>query len=1020
MIKSILLTVCLLIPTALYAQSKRDLPSPNSLFDFSVQWMGDSDHQANPLIELLEGNGPSPTPTSTHTSTPTSTSTPTLTHTPEPTDTPTLTFTPTETPTDTASSTPTPSPTETVATFPSSGFVNFETPPVHPIDLSPDGNTMAICNLADYRVEIFDLSSGTPEHTQSIPVGVDPVTVRFRTNSEVWSVNHVSDSIGIIDLNIGAVVQTVKTQDEPCDVVFAGSPEKAFVTCSQVNLIQVFDPNDLEMKPVEIPIDAEDPKGLALSPDGETIYAAIFESGNGSTILGGGADELSVISFPPNVVENGLGPYGGTNPPPNDGNNFNPPLNPSLPTPPKVGLIVKKNATGEWVDDNGADWSAFVSGNMANLSGRIEGWHLPDRDVAIIDVASATLTGYATGMMNICMAIAVNPGNEKVTVIGTDGINEVRFEPVINGKFLRVHLAMSDPVSPNPSSIHDLNPHLVPYSATTTTPANRALSVGDPRAIVWNASGTKGYVAGMGSNNVISIDSNGDRNGGNSTIHVGEGPVGLALDENRNQLYVLNRFDGSLSVIDTQSEIEVNRIPYFDPTPPEIKVGRKHLYDTHKNSGLGHVACGSCHIDGRMDRLAWDLGDPSGEMKDVTPSVHNLGGINPLLKIGFEDFHPMKGPMTTQTLQDIIGHEPHHWRGDRNGIEEFNPAFTGLQGADSMLTPQEMSEFENFLATMVFPPNPHRNFDNSLPESLPLPDHLTTGRVAPAGMPLPPGNAARGLEIYVDTDRLIDQGNFSCVACHTLPTGMGTDLTLDNGLSGNPVEFPIGPQGERHHALVSVDGSTNIAMKVPQLRNQFEKTGFNMLTPSNRAGFGFLHDGSVDSLERFLSEGAFDIETDQEVADLVALVLAFSGSDFGVQGSPTDNQNPPGPIGADSHAAVGAQITVSSTEEVEFINEMIAVAGGGRVDLVVKALIDGNPRGAVYDTGSGLFLTDRNGDTASQEDLKLLASPLQPLTYTLVPGGTGIRVGVDRDGDGWGDTTERENGKNPADAGDHP
>ena len=29
----------------------------------------------------------------------------------------------------------------------------------------------------------------------------------------------------------------------------------------------------------------------------------------------------------------------------------------------------------------------------------------------------------------------------------------------------------------------------------------------------------------------------------------------------------------------------------------------------------------------------------------------------------------MKGPMTTQTMQDIIGHEPLHWRGDRSGLE---------------------------------------------------------------------------------------------------------------------------------------------------------------------------------------------------------------------------------------------------------------------------------------------------------------------------------------------------------------
>ena len=46
--------------------------------------------------------------------------------------------------------------------------------------------------------------------------------------------------------------------------------------------------------------------------------------------------------------------------------------------------------------------------------------------------------------------------------------------------------------------------------------------------------------------------------------------------------------------------------------------------------------------------------------------------------------------MVTQTLQDIIGKEPHHWRGDRDGLEEFNQTFTNLQGDDEMLTSQQM------------------------------------------------------------------------------------------------------------------------------------------------------------------------------------------------------------------------------------------------------------------------------------------------------------------------------------------
>jgi hypothetical protein len=79
-------------------------------------------------------------------------------------------------------------------------FVNFESPHVSPIAMSPDGLTLAVCNTPDNRIEVFDLSGENPELLDSIPVGYDPVSVRFRTNSELWAVNHVSDSVSVIDM----------------------------------------------------------------------------------------------------------------------------------------------------------------------------------------------------------------------------------------------------------------------------------------------------------------------------------------------------------------------------------------------------------------------------------------------------------------------------------------------------------------------------------------------------------------------------------------------------------------------------------------------------------------------------------------------------------------------------------------------------------------------------------------------------------------------------------------------------
>ncbi len=878
-------------------------------------------------------------------------------------------------------------------------FVNWESPHVHPLDITPDGATLLCVNTADHRLEFFDITTGISIHAGSIPVGLDPVSVRARSASEIWVVNHVSDTISIVDLNTGHVNRTLDTPDEPSDVIFAGNPPRAFVSCAQVNRVAIFDLADLDADPIEIVLAGEDPRALAVSPDGMRVYAAIFESGNATTILGGGS--ILGGSFPPNAVNDLNGPYGGLNPPHNDGDGFEPAFNRELPAPPGVGLIVRKTPSGSWFDDNGGDWTALVSGSDAELSGRPVGWDLPDHDVAIIDTDTLTVT-YADGLMNMCMAMAINPANGAITVVGTDAINDVRYEPNVNGRFIRVQAALVDAVDPTTHELVDLNAHLT-YDAPTIPQIERDRSVGDPRGVVWNDTGTRAYVTGMGSNNVIVIDTTGARAGLQPTIEVGEGPTGIVFDAENDRLYVLNKFEGSISVIDTITEMETARVLFFDPTPAAIRQGRRHLYDTHDTSGLGHSSCASCHVDARTDRLAWDLGDPSGAMRPFNQNCN--GGVSE----DCADWHPMKGPMTTQTLQDIIGKEPLHWRGDRDGIEDFNGAFQSVLGDDEVLTALEMQQFEDFLATITYPPNPFRNFDNSLPAHLQLTGHYTTGFDAPAGQPLPIGNAQNGLAFF----RTAGLVGVDCVACHTLPTGIGSNYTMvDDAFE----PMTAGPNGEMHHSVIPLSGSTNATMKTPQLRNLHEKVGFDMTQTKNLAGFGFTHDGAVDSLARFVTQPMFAPQSDQDVADLVAFLLSFSGSDLPT-GTPDDPEELPGPPSLDTHAAVGTQVTVTgtaSTAQLEIIQRMLQLADSGAVELMVKGRQDGLNRGYLY-AGAGVFQSDRQAERPTAQALIESAAPFSALTWTLIPVETGHRSAIDRDSDGALDRDELDDCSDPSD-----
>src|SRR6185295_17763623 len=204
----------------------------------------------------------------------------------------------------------------------------------------------------------------------------------------------------------------------------------------------------------------------------------------------------------------------------------------------------------------------------------------------------------------------------------------------------------------------------------------------------------------------------------------GGGLTGLVLDEDERRIYTLTRFDNSIAVVDTVSGAEIEHVPMHNPEPPSVVAGRPVLYDTSLSSSHGDSSCASCHVNGDFDSLAWDLGNPDGLVQpipgpfEVPPSAFGL----------LDSHHPMKGPMTTQSLRGMANHGPMHWRGDRtggndpggNGLDEvaafkkFNGAFAGLLGRDAPLSAAEMQAFTDFILQVSYPPNTIRALDNSL------------------------------------------------------------------------------------------------------------------------------------------------------------------------------------------------------------------------------------------------------------------------------------------------------------------
>src|SRR5437764_1000540 len=124
---------------------------------------------------------------------------------------------------------------------------------------------------------------------------------------------------------------------------------------------------------------------------------------------------------------------------------------------------------------------------------------------------------------------------------------------------------------------------------------------------------------------------------------------------------------------------------------------------------------------------------------------------------------------------------------------------------------------------------------------------------------------------------------------------------------------------------------------------------------------------------------------------------------------------------------VGQQVSATSTTfsastVTGRINLMIARANASECDLVVKGVLGGAARGWLYQPGAGQFQSDRASEPLLGEaSLRAQAAVVgQELTYTAVPPGTGTRIGVDRDEDGFFDRTELDAGTDPADPASNP
>jgi YVTN family beta-propeller protein len=164
-------------------------------------------------------------------------------------------------------------------------------------------------------------------------------------------------------------------------------------------------------------------------------------------------------------------------------------------------------------------------------------------------------------------------------------------------------------------------------------------------------------------------------------IPVGHNPRGVALSPDGKRLYVANRLDDNIAVIDTNSAKVVSTIDLGGPKNPDALRRGEQLFYTADFAFQGGFGCSSCHIDATIDGLQWDL-EPDGFGKDIVDN---------------------------RSLEDLAGTEPFKWNGGNPDMPtECGPRTEKFFYRSQSFDAKQLADLVTFVYSLPYRPNRYR------------------------------------------------------------------------------------------------------------------------------------------------------------------------------------------------------------------------------------------------------------------------------------------------------------------------
>ncbi len=164
-------------------------------------------------------------------------------------------------------------------------------------------------------------------------------------------------------------------------------------------------------------------------------------------------------------------------------------------------------------------------------------------------------------------------------------------------------------------------------------------------------------------------------------IPVGHNPRGVLLSPDGKRLYVANRLDDNLAVIDTATNKVISTIDLGGPKNVDAVRRGERLFYTADFAFQGQFGCANCHLDATIDGLQWDL-EPDGFGKDIVDN---------------------------RSLENLAGTEPFKWNGGNADMPtECGPRTEKFFFRSQSFNPQQLTDLVTFVFSLPYRPNRSR------------------------------------------------------------------------------------------------------------------------------------------------------------------------------------------------------------------------------------------------------------------------------------------------------------------------